>query len=442
MFLSWQQRVTGRSTIKASILFNGVALTNSLFLVIEKLAEESAHVDLFISDPSGQEGRPRHYLTFITFPNLISAVLLTISSIIPKTRRTSPTLETRQKNQPGPRSKSQKRNDNADDSDGDYDPSVDGSVNNQHPKGKSKGNSNKEKGIERYKKSNIVTIPLKRGSNPGLNMVVGVNMGGRLTDSGEQRVWSIQIYQKLLDPNDRDKVCAYKIICSPLHLFCAFSLTLLNLYCSKLQFSLEIATDSAFEDYIQGGEKATCVVKFKGMMMSHIFDREKLVPLFDDIDKTAEQYYQGHDAINDMLLGIDNATRATEFFNALQLEFVNGQDGAIAENSAYLRLPPCPISGKQLLTAVGGPWQKDKWNEISSKTNRKLKKQFHFVQVEHDVLGVKMRSWEYFNSWEFQCCTQDDTNGFASTGYTPKKMSAEEKLAEKLKNTLGLNTSG
>ena len=73
---------------------------------------------------------------------------------------------------------------------------------------------------------------------------------------------------------------------------------------------------------------------------------------------------------------------------------------------------------------------------------QKLKKQFHFVQVEHDVLGVKMRSWEYFNSWEFQCCTQDDTNGFASTGYTSKKMSAEEKLSEKLKNTLGLNTSG
>ena len=110
------------------------------------------------------------------------------------------------------RSKSQKRNDNADDSDGDYDPSVDGSVNNQLVKGKSKGN--KEKGIERYKKSDIVTIPLKRGSNPGLNMVVGVNTGGRLTDNGEQRVWSIQIYQKLLDPNDRDKVCAYKIICA------------------------------------------------------------------------------------------------------------------------------------------------------------------------------------------------------------------------------------
>ena len=109
------------------------------------------------------------------------------------------------------RSKSQKRNDNADD--GDYDPSVDGSVNNQHPEGKSKGN--KEKGIERYKRSTIpyiLTIPLKRGSNPALNMVVGVNTGGRLTDNGEQRVWSIQIIQKLHDPNDRDKVCAYEII--------------------------------------------------------------------------------------------------------------------------------------------------------------------------------------------------------------------------------------
>ena len=196
------------------------------------------------------------------------------------------------------------------------------------------------------------------------------------------------------------------------------------------------------EEYIQGGEKATCVLKFTGMMRSHIFDAPKLRPLFEDINQTAGEYYQGHDAINDMLLSIDNASRFTEYINALQLEFVNGQDGAIEENSAYLKLPPCPISGKQLLTAVGGPWQKDKWNELSSKTNLKLKKQFHFVKVEHEVLKMKMVSWEFFNSWEIQCCRQGDKNGFASTGYTPVKMSAEDKLAEKLKNTLGLNTFG
>ena len=110
-----------------------------------------------------------------------------------------------------PRTKFQKRTEGADD--GDCDPSVDGSVNNQNPEGKSKGN--KEKELERYRRSavpSIMTLPLKRGSNPALNMMIGVNTRGRLSDNGEERIWSMFIIQKLLDPNDRDKVCAYEMI--------------------------------------------------------------------------------------------------------------------------------------------------------------------------------------------------------------------------------------
>ena len=91
--------------------------------------------------------------------------------------------------------------------------SVEDSVYN--PSGSSKGA--KEAGVQLIKKASTVNqrnadglpiIPLKRGSNPAFNMVVGVNTKGRTSDDGKKSHWSLFIIQRLLHPGDKDKVCA------------------------------------------------------------------------------------------------------------------------------------------------------------------------------------------------------------------------------------------
>ena len=170
--------------------------------------------------------------------------------------------------------------------------------------------------------------------------------------------------------------------------------------------------------------------------MSHSFVENKEA-LFEDVSKKSQAYHQNQPGV---IVSADNMARYTAYIDASELEA--DQNFGIKETSAYFKLPTCPISGEQLLT-VSGEWQADTYDgRVEKDDAHKLKKQFNFIRVDYKLAGTKIKGWEFYNVWELSCFPCTSTNVSSSTGYTPRKKSAEESLADELREKLGLDDSG